>query len=95
MISKCIDYYPEQFQNLEITDIQNFLMHHRPSWSKVRWINIIGTNEQKIVEGFAEKYQLHPLAIEDVVQGTHRPKIEDYPGSEESPGRLFIVANLV
>ena len=39
----CIDYCPEQYQILEVTDLQDFLAHHRPTWSKVRWINVAGT----------------------------------------------------
>jgi magnesium transporter len=95
MISTCVDYCPEQCERVEIVDLPNFLAHHRPAWSRVRWINIADANEQSVVESFAEKYQLHPLAIEDVVQGAHRPKVEDYPGSVDAPGRLFIVARLV
>src|SRR5690606_18524461 len=35
----CIDYSPEQFRAVSIIDIEDFLIHHRPEWSKVRWIN--------------------------------------------------------
>ncbi len=91
----CVDYCPEQAESREIVDLSQFLQDHRPSWSKVRWINISGSSRLELIEPFAEKYKLHPLAIEDVAYGAHRPKLEDYPGSEEAPGRLFIVARLV
>jgi magnesium transporter len=91
----CADYCPERAECREITDLAEFLQNHRPAWSKVRWINISGGNRMDVIGPFAEKYQLHPLAVEDVVHAAHRPKLEDYPGSEEAPGRLFIVARLV
>lgn len=91
----CVDFCPEQCERQNITDIPAFLNHHRPDWSKVRWINLAAGDNPEIVEMLAGKYQLHPLAIEDVVQGTQRPKVEDYPGSPDSPGRLFIVARIV
>jgi magnesium transporter len=87
----CIDYSPEQYQILEVTNIRDFLAQHRPSWSRVRWINIDGLTNMEVIRLFAEKYQLHPLAIEDIVQRGQRAKAEDYPGSEGHPGRLFIV----
>lgn len=91
----CVDFCPERCERLEIANIPDFLLHHRPVWSKIRWINLVGVKEAGVVESFAEKYQLHPLAIEDVVQGIQRPKVEDYPGSLDAPGRLFIVARIV
>ena len=31
----CTDYSPEQSQVQEVTDVADFLSHHRPSWSRV------------------------------------------------------------
>ena len=91
----CIDYAPEQALVQGIADPADFLAHHRPSWSRVRWINVDGLGQMETIRAIAEKYQLHPLAIEDVVQTVQRPKAEDYPGSGDLPGRLFIVARSV
>ncbi|SMF96386.1 magnesium transporter [Methylomagnum ishizawai] len=91
----CVDYCPERMECRDITDIPGFLSHHRPAWARVRWINISGTHRVENLRPFAEKYQLHPLAIEDVTSSAQRPKVEDYPGHGEAPGRLFIVARVV
>ncbi len=91
----CVDYCPEQVQLEQVDNLGDFLERHRPSWSKVRWINVVGLNRMDVVRDFAEKYQLHPLAIEDMLVASQRPKLEDYPGSDEQPGRLFIVARMV
>src|SRR5439155_433742 len=50
-----------------------------------------GLKDMQVLQGIAEKYGLHPLAIEDVLS-PQRPKAEDYPGAAEQPGRLFVVA---
>ncbi len=91
----CVDYSPEQCQVQEIDDIPDFLESHRPSWVRVRWIDVNGLSDVDVVEALAAKYQLHPLAVEDVVKTVERPKVEDYRTSEGQPGRTFIVARAV
>jgi magnesium transporter len=88
----CTDYCAEQMQVQEVTDIAAFLAVHRPTWSHVRWIHVEGLQDHGTIRALAEKYQLHPLAIEDALDGHHRPKAEDYPGIGDLPGRLFVVA---
>ncbi len=91
----CVDYCPDQVRIQKIDDIPAFLAAHRPEWSAVRWINIDGLTNMQVIRAFAEKYELHPLAVEDVMHRGQRPKAEDYPGSAEHPGRLFVVTQLV
>lgn len=91
----CVDYAPEQAVFEDVNDVAAFLGRHRPAWSRVRWINIDGLGRIDLIRAFAEKYQLHPLAIEDVLGRVQSPKVEDYPGSEEQPGRLFIVGRTI
>lgn len=92
----CTDYSPEQFQfENNVVDLESFLGRHRPTWSRVRWINVDGLGWPEAVRALAEKYQLHPLAVEDVLHNVQRPKAEDYPGSGDLPGRLFVVARAI
>ncbi|MBK1723995.1 magnesium/cobalt transporter CorA, partial [Thiocystis violacea] len=91
----CTDFSPAQVQIREIQDMAAFLGAHRPAWSKVRWIHLEGLQDHTVIRAFAEKYQLHPLAIEDVLDKEHRPKLEDYPGTGDLPGRLFVMAQAV
>jgi len=91
----CTDYSSDQFQIQQITDLNGFLAHHRPPWSKVRWINVEGFEQPDIIRSLAEKYQLHPLAVEDVTHTVQRPKAEDYPGVGDQPGRLFVVVRAI
>ncbi len=91
----CIDYSPDRCDVQAVDDIPAFLTRHRPAWSRVRWVNIDGLGRMDVIRAFAVKYQLHPLAVEDVLQRVQAPKAEDYPGSPEQPGRLFIVARAI
>jgi magnesium transporter len=95
VVVTCIDYSPDEVEIEVVDDLPGFLARHRPPWSRVRWINIDGLTEVEVVEAFAAKYGLHPLAIEDVLHTQERPKVEDYPGSGDQPGRLFIVARVI
>ncbi len=91
----CADYSPDQVEIEEVTDIDGFLARHRPSWSHVRWIDIVGLSQMDVIRAFAVKYQLHPLAVEDVLHTVERPKAEDFHGSGDQPGRLFVVARAI
>jgi magnesium transporter len=61
----------------------------------VRWINIDGLSDMSAIRVFAEKYDLHPLAIEDVIRVPQRPKVEDYPSSTGHQARLFVIARML
>lgn len=88
----CIDYSPEQIQIQTVHDSAAFLANHRPGWTQVRWIHVEGLQDREAIRALAEKYQLHPLAIEDILDGAHRPKLEDFPAIGDLPGRLFVMA---
>ena len=44
----------------------------------VTWINIDGLNSIKEIENIGKQYDLHPLVLEDIVNTTQRPKIDEY-----------------
>ncbi|KAE8169716.1 hypothetical protein BKA90DRAFT_89256, partial [Yarrowia lipolytica] len=60
------------------TDKFEQLLDEKPSWSKVRWINVNGLSYEAI-SCIAEKYNLHRLALEDMVDIPQRTKIDPYP----------------
>lgn len=92
----CVDYGLNQVAEQEITDLSDFLGRHRPEWVTVRWINVDGLSDMGVVHALATKYELHPLAIEDLLDLSDRPKVEPY-GDENSNlrARLFIVARVL
>jgi magnesium transporter len=90
----CMDYSPGQVSINTIDNIEEFVNVHRPEWTNVRWISIEGLSDMHIIQTLATKYNLHPLALEDMLQQTQRPKVEAYGGEDsEFMSRLFIVAH--
>jgi magnesium transporter len=90
----CIDYCPTQVSVNAVDDLAEFIERHRPEWSAVRWISMDGLSDMRAIHTLASKYDLHPLAIEDVLHKTQRPKVEAYGGEEsELQARLFIVTH--
>jgi magnesium transporter len=91
----CTDFSPESIQVERVTDIDDFIARHRPEWTVVRWINIDGLTDMRVLKAFAVKYNLHPLVVEDLVHVGQRPKAEDYPNTGEHQARLFIIGRML
>jgi len=90
-----IDYSPEQVEMHGVLDFEAFLAAHRPDWTTVRWINIDGLSNLKAVEALAKKYDLHPLAVEDLLNTTTRPKADAYGGDSSAAARLLIITRMI
>jgi magnesium transporter len=86
-----IDYSPEQVLFEDVQDLPAFIGRHRPEWSAVRWINVDGLGDLGVVRALAEKYRLHPLAVEDVLHIPQRPKVQAYEEEAGFQARLFII----
>ena len=95
-----VDYAAGRVEALVVEDIAEFTGKHRPEWSAVRWINVDGLTDMTILRAIAEKYQLHPLALEDLLHIPQRPKVDTYgegPSGADvrHPARLFVVARMI
>jgi magnesium transporter len=91
----CVDFCAENVLVREVRDIDAFVVQHRPPWSAVRWINVDGLGDMTVIRTLAEKYRLHPLAIEDLLHIPQRPKVDPYPGDAEFQARLFIITRML
>jgi magnesium transporter len=49
-----------------------------PEQQGVTWIDVQGLGDEPILRRLGERFGLHPLALEDVVNAPQRPKIEEY-----------------
>jgi magnesium transporter len=87
----CIDYSPDHVGVEEVRSLPDFIAGHRPDWSLVRWINVDGLSDLAVMRALAEKYRLHPLAIEDVLHVPQRPKVQAYGGDGDYQARLFVI----
>lgn len=90
-----IDYSRDQVQVTHVEELEPFLDARRPEWSAVRWINVDGVHDPRVVEGLAKKYQLHPLAVEDLLHLHQRPKVDAYDGRDGEHPRLYIVSRMI
>lgn len=76
----------ELTDNPEATLADYFRVQDRPG---VKWLHLSGLEDLDLLRGLGQTLSLHPLALEDVLEGRAPIKVEDYPG------QLFIVCRLI
>ena len=79
-------YSKETFEEHRIEDISQIptsVPEH-----EVLWLNVDGLGDSEIIRKIGERFDLHPLALEDVVNVHQRPKVDDYEDF------LFLVARM-
>lgn len=84
---ECIDYGPTHHRRQTIDDLTAFLDEPRPDNAAVRWINING-HDLATLKALQRAYNLHTLALEDVISTAQRPKVEPYDD------QLYIVVRM-
>ncbi|MBS1582588.1 MAG: magnesium/cobalt transporter CorA [Bacteroidetes bacterium] len=55
----------------------------------VTWIDVDGLADLPMLNALGERFNLHPLLLEDVLNADHRPKVEEYQDA------LFVVAKML
>ena len=80
-----IEYGPDCLEERRGVDCDE-LLHHLNN-DLVTWINIDGLGDLTLLRTLGERFNLHPLALEDVLDTNQRPKVEQYDDY------LFIVAH--
>lgn len=70
------DYTKETITENVLTNIEDVKAHKETD--SVTWINIDGLNAITEIEKIGKQYELHPLVLEDIVNTTQRPKIDEY-----------------
>jgi len=53
------------------------------------WVNVDGVHDTRLLEGFGSALGIHALVLEDIVNTSHRPKIEEHDDY------LFIIARML
>lgn len=92
----CVDYSASAVESRAITEVAEFLDQPRPDWTNVRWVHVSGVRRARDVEAIARKYDLHPLAVEDVVSREQRPKVDAYGGDGSGlAARLLVTAQVL
>lgn len=89
------DYSPDRVEVQEVLDPLEFFTLPRPDWTAVRWVNICGLEDLRLISAIQQGYALHPLAVEDVLHLPQRPKAERYESTGEFAHQLFIVVRMI
>lgn len=82
-----IRYNQESFLEYEASSLEDLLSHIDPAESN--WINIDGLSDIDLLRGIGQRFGLHVLALEDVLNTTQRPKLERYDD------HIFIVSEMI
>ena len=69
-----IDYDSERLDSRVLSTVEKaFPFKDTPT---ITWLNISGLHDVKILEKLGEKYEIHPLVLEDILNTDQRPKVE-------------------
>jgi magnesium transporter len=82
-----IEYDRAHLEERVIADREELLSHLDNQ--RVTWINIDGLGDIEVLRALGTRFNLHPLALEDVLATGQRPKVEQYDGY------LFIIAQML
>lgn len=44
----------------------------------VQWLNVAGVHDTRFIQRLGERFGIHPLALEDILDTTQRPKLDEY-----------------
>jgi magnesium transporter len=71
-----ISYSPDELEEKETESVDECFEY--VGKREVTWINVDGTQDASLLGQIGEKFRIHPLALEDVINRGQRPKLEDF-----------------
>lgn len=71
-----VEYGTASLRETTFASLQEGLAY-QPS-EPVLWLNVYGLHEPAVMRAIGERFNLHPLVLEDILNSRQRPKIEDY-----------------
>ena len=71
-----IDYGPDIFETS--TDLTVEEAKACKETFTVSWVNLSGIHDITVIEQFGQVFGIHPLALEDILNTQHRPKLEEF-----------------
>jgi magnesium transporter len=70
-----LDYDEANVEEREIQSVDELASYCGKQ--SVTWIDVVGIHEPKVIEQIGCQFQIHPLLMEDIMNTTQRPKIDD------------------
>ncbi len=71
-----IEYDPQHVREYQPADMEELAQPQKNG--AVRWVNLDGIHDLEQVERLGAAMGVHPLVLEDIVNTSQRPKLEDY-----------------
>ena len=71
-----INYTEQDFHEMSGEDLQSCLPSENEK--SITWVNVKGLSNTALVEEVTQKFHLHPLTVEDILNVEQRPKIDEY-----------------
>ncbi len=83
---KAIWYSGDEIEELDVVDAE----HVRAVRDRggVLWLDVQGNGDRAVLEAIAAEFAVHPLALEDIVHASSRPKTESYEENELFVARM-------
>jgi magnesium transporter len=73
-----IQYAPDHLHEAEVTAFEDEADFPAPP--TVTWLNVEGLHDVALIRALGERFSLHPLVLEDIVNAGQRPKMEEHDG---------------
>lgn len=69
------NYNNDRFERTEVKNPSDLII---PQDNSVKWLEVNLLEDTELVMKVGQKFNIHPLVIEDILNGDHMPKLEDY-----------------
>lgn len=83
---KVFVYNAEQYSELDVPDVASI---PEPPAGHVSWIDVDGLADTTLLQALGQRYELHPLLQEDVLNTEQRPKLDEFDDN------LFLVTRML
>src|SRR5438105_2971503 len=86
-VMRVMDYDAQTLQDRIVEHVHD-LPDDRES-RRVHWINVGGLGDIDVLRSLGQRYHIHPLALEDILDPSQRPKLDEYEN------QIFMVLKMV
>ena len=73
---KLIEFNENELFEKEFSNFDECFLHVKPNM--IKWINVDGVHNTELIQQIGDKFNIHPLTLEDIANTEQRPKFEEY-----------------
>jgi len=83
-----IDYCPDRVDEKDLVSPDEVVPYLTDDTPSITWVDVQGLGDRAVLEALGRIFEIHPLALADVVNAPQRPKVEPYEK------HLFIITRM-